>query len=320
MKFFYRKSLVVNYINRKYITILDSTSIKESKNYILKKISDDFVPIQIYVVNYKNYLVGVVPLKFIFLEKNDSLPIFKIAKKNFFSLDITEVCKKDLSFPYGIENCIPITKKKKIIGEFKKKKVLQILKESNFCGKNKKRTYLETSFLKLWKKRIIWLMLLFVTESYTSLVLRHFSYELEKVISLSFFIPLLIGTGGNVGSQIVNTITVAMSQEKLEINKVFFVLKKEVLASFLVAVCMGSISTIRVLMLGINYKVGIVVFVSLFIIVIWTSIISTIIPIFLKHLKIDPTNVSNPFVSTLIDGTGLIIYFEVAKIFLLNYL
>ena len=99
--------------------------------------------------------------------------------------------------------------------------------------------YLETSPVTLWRKRVVRLLMLFIAEAYTSTVLHAFEDRLEAAISLAFFIPLLIGTGGNSGTQITSTLVRAMALGEVSLRNVWSVLRKEITTSIMVALTMG---------------------------------------------------------------------------------
>lgn len=173
--------------------------------------------------------------------------------------------------------------------------------------------YLETTTWELWRKRTPWLLALFLAEAYTGTVLRAFEDQLEAVIALAFFIPLLIGTGGNSGTQITTTIVRAMAVGEVSLRNVGAVLRKELSTAGLISLAIAVAAWVRAWMLGVGPQIGLVVTLTIIAIVMWSAIVSAVIPMVLRRLNIDPAVVSAPFISTLVDGTGLIIYFEIAK-------
>ncbi|MCH5584325.1 magnesium transporter [Shimazuella sp. AN120528] len=177
-------------------------------------------------------------------------------------------------------------------------------------------TYFKTSSLQLFNKRIIWLLVLFIGGAYTSNVLSHYQNAVNQVVALSFFIPLLIGTGGNTGSQIVSTLVRALGVGEVAFKDVFRVIKKELLTGVLLGVCLGIVAYVRALLLHVELNIGYVVSLSALAIVLWSSLVSAFLPLLLHRLKIDPAVVSGPLISTLVDGTGLIIYFSIAQLIL----
>jgi len=168
----------------------------------------------------------------------------------------------------------------------------------------------------LWRRRVGWLLLLFVAEMYTGTVLRHFEQELEAAIALAFFVPLLIGTGGNAGSQVVTTLVRAMAVEGIGIRAFFRIFPKEFIAGLVAGVVMGTAGFLRAEILGVDPAISLTVGVALFCIVLWAVTVATVLPLLLRRLGIDPAVVSSPFIATLVNGTGLVIYFNVARIIL----
>jgi magnesium transporter len=172
--------------------------------------------------------------------------------------------------------------------------------------------YLEASPWLLWRKRIVWLLVLFVAEAYTGTVLRAFEDEMEAVVALAFFIPLLIGTGGNTGTQITTTLVRAMGTGQVSFRDMGSVIVKELSTAVLISVAMAGAGMIRAFTLGVGTEVMITVSLTLGAIVLWSALVSSILPLLLKKLKIDPAVVSAPMIATIVDGTGLMIYFLIA--------
>jgi magnesium transporter len=173
--------------------------------------------------------------------------------------------------------------------------------------------YLSASPFTLARKRIGWLLLLFVAEAYTGTVLRHFDDELQSVVALAFFIPLLIGTGGNTGSQTVTTVIRAMAVGELRFEDTFRVWLKEIGTAVLLATVMAAATFVRAWTLKVTPTIGLTVALSASAIVVWAATVSAMLPLLLRRLRVDPAVVSAPLITTLVDGTGLVIYFEIAR-------
>ena len=176
--------------------------------------------------------------------------------------------------------------------------------------------YLQATPWQLWRKRVGWLLILFVAEAYTGTVLRAFEEQLEAAIALAFFIPLLIGTGGNSGTQITTTIVRAMAVGEVSLKNLGTVLKKELSTGLLISAAIALAAWVRAWSLGVGPEIGMVVTLTIVAIVLWSATVASVIPMVLRRLRIDPAVVSAPFIATLVDGTGLIIYFEIAKLIL----
>ncbi|GAB4523933.1 MAG: magnesium transporter [Anaerolineales bacterium] len=178
--------------------------------------------------------------------------------------------------------------------------------------------YLLSSVLDVFKKRVGWLMLLFITESLTGTVLRHFEDELAKVVALSFFIPLLIGTGGNAGSQTTSTIIRALAVGDIDLKEALLALWHELRVGILLGLAMAGFGYVRALMWGSSPALALSVAMALFTIVVWANGLGSLLPLLATALKIDPTVVSGPVMSTLVDATGLFIYFTIARMIVLR--
>lgn len=136
------------------------------------------------------------------------------------------------------------------------------------------------------------------------------------MIALAFFVPLLIGTGGNTGTQTVSTLVRALAVGDVKFRDIFKVIRKEVTTGLMTGATISLIAYVRAWFLGVESNVGLVVAITAMSIVIWASFVAAILPLILHKLKADPAVVSGPFITTLVDGTGLIIYFTIAKILL----
>jgi magnesium transporter len=176
--------------------------------------------------------------------------------------------------------------------------------------------YLRAKPVHLVRKRIGWLMILFLAQAYTGTVLAFYEETLEAVTALVFFMPLLIGTGGNAGSQVVTTIVRAMAVGDVHFRDILSILWKEMQTGILLGLAMAVAVFARSLMLGVGVDIGLVVAFTILAIVIWAVMVGAVLPLILRQLRVDPAVVSAPFIATLVDGTGLLIYFTIAGIVL----
>ncbi|HZW77875.1 MAG TPA: magnesium transporter [Flavobacteriaceae bacterium] len=186
-------------------------------------------------------------------------------------------------------------------------------------------SYTQSSLPQLVKKRAGWLVILFFGEMLTASAMGYFEGEIEKAVVLALFVPLIISSGGNSGSQAASLIIRAMALKELKLKDWWYVMKKEVLSGLILGAILGFIGFFRILLwqaIGIyNYgeywiAVGLSVSVSLVLIVLWGTLAGSLIPFILKKINMDPATASAPFVATLVDVTGIIIYFTIAAIFL----
>jgi magnesium transporter len=172
--------------------------------------------------------------------------------------------------------------------------------------------YFQTPVTRVVRSRITWLILLFVAETATGTVLRHFEDELAKVVALSFFIPLLIGTGGNAGSQTVSTVIRALALGEVRFRDSFRVLAKEVSAGLLLGLLLGTIAFFRARLWGVDNQLAACVATTILVVCTWANTVGALIPIAAERVGIDPTVISAPLITTLVDASGLFIYLTVA--------
>ncbi|MBC8103318.1 MAG: magnesium transporter [Cytophagales bacterium] len=179
--------------------------------------------------------------------------------------------------------------------------------------------YFTVPVLKVFRSRIGWLMLLFVAETATGVVLRHFEDELARVVALSFYVPLLIGTGGNTGAQTVSTIIRGIALKEIRGKDTGRVLVRELISGLLLGLALGAVGFGRALLWDHSpggIQIALVVGLTILAICTWANTIGSLIPLLAQRLKIDPALVSAPLITTLVDATGLAIYLTIAKVLL----
>ena len=178
------------------------------------------------------------------------------------------------------------------------------------------RGYLDTSILAITRKRIGWLLLLFITATLTGLVMDSFQDELAAMVALGIFIPMLIGTGGNAGSQTTATIIRAMALGDIDWNDAWHVCLHEIGIGLVLGLGMAVVAYGLAIIWVKDHQLALTVAVSIFGIVLWATGAGSLLPLLAARLGIDPTVVSGPVMSTMVDATGLFIYFTIARIIL----
>jgi magnesium transporter len=184
--------------------------------------------------------------------------------------------------------------------------------------------YLQVGLFEMVRKRAIWLTVLFVGQLLTATAMSHYEGALERALVLALFIPLVISSGGNSGSQASTLVIRAMAMEEVRLRDWWRVLRRELAAGLLLGIILGVIGLLRVLLwpgreraFGAHFAlVGATVAVSLVWIVMWGAVAGSMLPFLLRRLGFDPASASAPFVATLVDVTGLVIYFSVATLLL----
>jgi len=175
--------------------------------------------------------------------------------------------------------------------------------------------YLSGKVFTLARLRIVWLMFLVVAATLTVSVLQLFEGSLEKITALALFMPMLIGTGGNVGAQAATSAVRAIALGEVRPRDVFRVAWRESRVGLLLGLGLGVVGLIAGWLVS-GWQVGLTVAVAILVVCVWAATVGSIMPLAAKALKIDPANVSAPLVTTLVDATGLVIYFLVAGLIL----
>ncbi|MBK9479592.1 MAG: magnesium transporter [Bacteroidetes bacterium] len=184
--------------------------------------------------------------------------------------------------------------------------------------------YIEIPLLTLVRKRGIWLIVLFLGEMLTATAMAFFQGEIEKAVVLALFVPLIISSGGNSGSQAATLIIRAMALGEITLQDWWRVLRRELLSGLMLGGLLGIIGFLRIALWSTFsnvygphwFPLGLTVGLSLVGVVMWGTISGSMLPIFLKKIGLDPAVSSAPFVATLVDVTGLLIYFSWAFILL----
>jgi magnesium transporter len=185
--------------------------------------------------------------------------------------------------------------------------------------------YLEIPLVRLFKKRVVWLVVLFLGELLTATAMAYFEEEIAKAVVLALFVPLIISSGGNSGSQASTLIIQAMAVGEIRLNDWWRVMRREIFSGILLGAVLGLFGFLRIFIwhsvfpdvYGPHWMaIGITVALALVGVVLWGTLCGSMLPMALKKLGADPAVSSAPFVATLVDVTGLIIYFSFAFLLL----
>lgn len=175
--------------------------------------------------------------------------------------------------------------------------------------------YLSVSVLGIARSRIVWLLVLIVAATLTVNVLHVFETTLGQVVALALFIPLVIGTGGNAGSQSATTVTRALAVGELRIGDVALVVLREARVGVLLGAMLATLAFVPT-MLFIGTDMALVVSLTLLAVCTLATVVGSLLPLLARRLGFDPAVMSAPFISTLVDASGLIVYFLIAKVIL----
>jgi magnesium transporter len=182
--------------------------------------------------------------------------------------------------------------------------------------------YFDTSFADMFRKRGVWLSVLFIGELLTATAMTYFEHELERAVVLALFIPLIISSGGNSGSQATSIIIRSIALGEMTLRDWWRVMRKELWSGLALGGLLGLLGFLRIVLwpsgatvYGEHYVwIAITVCAALIGVVLFGSIAGAMLPLILKKLRLDPATASAPFVATLVDVSGLVIYFTVASV------
>src|SRR5687768_8555570 len=315
-----------------YIAVQADWTVQQVLNHI-RKVGKDSETIEVvYVVNDKGEFLDDVRIREIILASPDKV-IGEIIDNRFITLTVTDDQETaNQVFKMNNRVALPVVDDKNILlGIVTIDDVLWVANEE-FSEDIQKiggtealnEPYLEIPLLKLFRKRVVWLILLFFGELMTITAMQQFEDDLAKVVILATFIPLIISSGGNSGSQASTLIIQAMALGELTIADWWRVMRREILSGLLLGtvLCIIGFGVISLWhsfsdIFGDHYiRIGLTVGFSLTGIVLWGTLMGSMLPLLLKKLGADPATSSTPFVATLVDVTGLLIYFAMAYLFL----
>ena len=283
----------------------------------------------IFIVDDHNVLIDDLKIEQILLAELDT-KVSDLMDHNFIALHTTLSIEDAIEdFEKYDRSAIPIiTEKGVLVGIVTSDDMLEEMKSRDtediqkFGGMEELDvSYTRTPIFELIKKRAGWLVILFIGEMFTASAMSHYDDELEKAIVLALFVPLIISSGGNSGSQAASLIIRAMALGELKLKDWWYVLVKELKSGLVLGTILGIIGFTRIVIwekTGIyDYgefwlSIAITVALSLVVIVLWGTLAGSLVPFVLRRIGFDPATASSPFVATLVDVSGLIIYFTIA--------
>src|ERR1700730_7444602 len=287
----------------------------------------------IFVVDDKGVLVDDINIKEL-LVVDPSTRVDKLMDHQFIALSVNDAQTETIAiFKNNSRFALPVINESGVLlGIVTSDDVLRLSEKENTreiqrIGGSEalEEPYTTISFRNLVKKRAGWLVILFLGEMLTATAMGFFAGEISKAVVLALFIPLIISSGGNSGSQASSIIIRAMALGEIKFRDWFYVMRKEIFSGVVLGSILGLVGFLRIFLwqqfhiynYGQHYLlVALTVAFSLLGVVLWGTISGSMLPILLKKLGADPAASSAPFVATLVDVTGLIIYFSVATLIL----
>ena len=314
-----------------YITLLPTMTIGDSLKKI-KSIGAKFETVYTCYVVEKHKLLGIVTAKEL-LTQDDNITISDVMETNIITVnthaDKEEVAnllnKYDfLALPVvDVENCmvgiVTIDDAMDVILEEAEEDIQMM---SGITPTDK--PFLKTSVFEIFRTRIPWLLILMLSSTFTGIIISSFETALEKLVVLTAFIPMIMGTGGNSGSQASVTVIRGLSLGEVDIKDVMKVLWKELRVSILCGAVIAAATFLKVYFIdgfvmgteNVSLVVSMVVALTLCVTVIAAKLIGCVLPLLAKKMGFDPAVMASPFITTLVDAISLLVYFGIAKAFL----
>lgn len=315
-----------------YIAIKMDWSVREVLDYIREKGRDSETINVIYAVDDNGILIDDFRIREFLLTPLDA-KVRDLADHKFLALGVDEPEEKAVNMfrKYGRLALPVIDAKGMLLGIVTFDDIIAVAVAEDTEDIQKiggvaalKEPYMEIPFLSLMHKRIGWLVILFLGEMLTASAMGYFADEIQKAVVLALFLPLIISSGGNAGSQASTLIIRAMALGEVRLRDWWRVMRREVFSGIFLGCALGIIGFFRVtlwsqfsVIYGIHWlAIAFTIFLSLIGVVLWGTLSGSMLPLLLKRCGFDPAASSAPFVATLVDVTGLIIYFSIAMIVL----
>jgi len=316
-----------------YVYVYENNTVAEVLETIRRKGKDSETIDVIYVINKNGELIDDIRIREFLLSPPDK-KVLEIMDERYIALNAYDDQEKaNEVFKMNNRVALPVvSNSNKLLGIVTIDDMLWVASEEFSEDIQKiggtealEEPYLEIPIFRLFKKRISWLIVLFLGEMLTATAMKYFEAEIAKAVVLVLFVPLIISSGGNTGSQASTLIIQAMAVGEITIADWWRVLRREIISGLLLGTVLGIIGFLRIAvwssfapqLYGEHWmSVGITVGVALIGVVLWGTISGSMLPIILKKLGADPAVSSAPFVATLVDVTGLVIYFSVAFLIL----
>ncbi len=321
-------------MNPRYLAIRSSLTIKQAINFVRKNVHEIETIYYIYVIDYLKRLIGVVSIKDL-LSYDDETRISEIMEREVVSVlsdtDQEEVAKRLET--YNLMAMPVVDKDNKLLGIVTFDDVIDVIREEQtedlykmqgMSGQTER--YMDLTPFQLVLKRIPWLIVLLILGTATTLIMDFYMPSDNPAAALShlfpaiiaIYVPIIIGTGGNTGGQSSTLIIRGLATGEIHIRDIGAIIWKEFLVSIMLAFAIGVVIFTRCLLVPphATWIEATAITSALALIVVTSNLIGAIAPILISSVKLDPAVMSTPLMSTLIDVTGLVIYFEIAKLFL----
>ena len=308
-----------------YIHLKKGLTIKQSIERIRKQ-KEEFVSYDsCFVTDNERKLLGYVTIKDILINDPETLIddiMEECEHKLTTMMDQEEVA--NIFQDYNYSTLPVVDSEDRLVGIITVDDIIDIMEEEATEDIEKMaaitptdKPYMKTGVFETWKKRIPWLLLLMVSATFTGSIITHFESALAAYVVLTSFIPMLMDSGGNAGSQASVSVIRALSLDEIEFKDTFKVIWKEFRVALLCGIVLAICNFIKLMLIDkVGASVAAVVCITLLITIVFAKFVGCTLPILAKKCKLDPAVMASPFITTIVDACSLLIYFKVAGIFL----
>ena len=309
-----------------YITVSENVNIANVMKELRTKARDiDFIQ-NIYVVDNVNRLQGIIPLKNL-LTTSPHRKIERVMETYFPSvgLDMDQEDVARVFDKYDVPSLPVLDKLGRIKGVITVDDVIDVIKEEasediyRFGASEVTDQYLSASPFNIAQKRVIWLIILALAGFISGSVLEHYSYLLSSIVTLSFFIPILMNTSGSAGTQAATVVVRGLATGEIRLRDIWRVVRKEFLIGILMGIIAGAITALRAVVLQGDAALGLTVAIAMIAAIVIATSIGGMLPIVFKKLGVDPALMSGPLIATILDTTTLLIYFNATILLLYRF-
>ncbi|HEY9818598.1 MAG TPA: magnesium transporter [Candidatus Obscuribacterales bacterium] len=308
----------------RYVAIREATTAAETIQQVRNFASISETIYYLYVIDVSRHLKGVLSLRELVLAQPDQV-IGDIMKPEMISVS-TDTDQEEVARViqrYDLTALPVVDREQRLVGIITVDDVLDVLEEETTEDiytlgglQTGKESYFQTNLFTIARQRVVWLLILLVANTFTGTIMHTQENVLKSVVALSFFIPLLIGAGGNIGAQSSTVVIRGLSTEEISLRSGLRVISRELAAGSMLGGMLAVITIIWAYVLQGDLGVAIVVGVSLIAISMLASFAGAALPFLFNFLKRDPALMSAPFITTLVDVLGVFIYFMVARVVL----
>lgn len=308
-----------------YVSLKSDMNIGQALNHI-KKVGIDNETIDIcYVIDNQRKLVGFISLKsLIFLD--DIIPLVDAMETNVISATTTDDQEVIASLfrKYDLTSMPVVDNEGRLVGIITIDDVVDVIDQENTEDFQKMAAmdpsdeeYLKESVFSLAKHRIVWLLVLMISATATGTIIRRYEEVLQSVVILAAFIPMLMDTGGNAGSQSSTLIIRGIALGEIQLSDIGKILWKEFRVSLIVGVTLATVNFLRIYFIDkAGLTISLVVCASLLFTVVIAKVVGGILPILAKAFKLDPAIMASPLITTIVDACALIVYFALSTLYL----